>query len=469
MSENPTFRELGVAAEICDALEATGMSRAFAIQELTLPIALAGQDLIGQARTGMGKTLGFGVPLLDRVFDDANITELDSTVRALVVVPTRELCMQVTEDLQLAAQHLTIPADSLDRTPEEGDYQVTVEAIYGGVPFDDQIKALTAGVDVVVGTPGRMLDLFRQGHLELSTAEIVVLDEADEMLDQGFLEEVQKILEETSPKRQTMLFSATMPSPIMALSRTFMKQPVLIQADSSATEATHERVQQIAFQSHRMDRMSALSRILQTPDRGRTIVFVRTKRQAAMVAKDLADWGFKVGAVHGDMRQPDRETSMDLFRTNKVDVMVATDVAARGIDVHDVTHVVNYQLPDDPRTYVHRIGRTGRAGKSGTAVTLVDWGEVARWNHISEELGLGLSDPPQWFSTSEELLNTFELDESVTDSVGAARRVAGSHAATAPARRPRGRARSGPARGGHNRAGRRRSPQTPGNRRTNRG
>lgn len=427
----PTFRSLGVAAEIAEALEQAGMPTAFAIQELTLPIALRGDDLIGQARTGMGKTLGFGVPLLDRIFDDAGITELDGSVRGLVVVPTRELCLQVAEDLTLATANLVIPAN---------DHRVTVTPIYGGVGFNQQIRALSRGTDVVVGTPGRLLDLHRRGELELSGVEVLVLDEADEMLDQGFLDDIRQIMSLTSPDRQTMLFSATMPGPVLSLSREFMKQPVMIQADSTAAADTHERVTQIAFQSHKLDRMSTLSRILQSPGRGRTIVFTPTKRQAAMVAEDLAAWGFRVGAVHGDMRQADREQSLQLFRDGAVDVMVATDVAARGIDVTDVTHVVNYQVPEDERTYVHRIGRTARAGKDGTAITLVGWDEVPRWDHISEALGLGLENPPQWFSQSPELLDVLGLptDGELSDRVGPNRRVAGSAAATAPARRSRG-------------------------------
>ena len=427
----PTFRSLGVAAEIAEALEQGGMPTAFAIKELTLPIALRGDDLIGQARTGMGKTLGFGVPLLDRIFDDAGITELDGSVRGLVVVPTRELCLQVAEDLTLAAANLVIPSTK---------HRVTVTPIYGGVGFNQQIRALSRGTDVVVGTPGRLLDLHRRGELELAGVEVLVLDEADEMLDQGFLDDIRQIMSLTSTDRQTMLFSATMPGPILSLSREFMKQPVMIQADSTAAADTHERVTQIAFQSHKLDRMSTLSRILQSPGRGRTIVFTPTKRQAAMVAEDLAAWGFRVGAVHGDMRQADREQSLQLFRDGAVNVMVATDVAARGIDVTDVTHVVNYQVPEDERTYVHRIGRTARAGKDGTAITLVGWDEVPRWDHISEALGLGLENPPQWFSQSPELLEVLGLptDEELSDRVGPNRRVAGSAAVTAPARRSRG-------------------------------
>lgn len=458
----PTFRSLGVAAEIAEALERAGMPTAFAIQELTLPIALRGDDLIGQARTGMGKTLGFGVPLLDRIFDDAGVTELDGSVRGLVVVPTRELCLQVAEDLTLAGANLVIPAKK---------HRISVTPIYGGVGFNQQIRALSRGTDVVVGTPGRLLDLHRRGELELSGVEVLVLDEADEMLDQGFLDDIRQIMSLTSTDRQTMLFSATMPGPILSLSREFMKRPVMIQADSTAAADTHERVTQIAFQSHKLDRMSTLSRILQSPGRGRTIVFTPTKRQAAMVAEDLAAWGFRVGTVHGDMHQADREQSLQLFRDGAVDVMVATDVAARGIDVTDVTHVVNYQVPEDERTYVHRIGRTARAGKDGTAITLVGWDEVPRWDHISEALGLGLENPPQWFSQSPELLEVLGLptDEELGDRVGPNRRVAGSAAATAPARRSRsGRGDRGSRAGSRGHGSRRHGPSAHGRSRSGR-
>ena len=424
--ERPTFRDLGVADEIAEALEQDGIAHAFAIQERTLPLALVGKDLIGQARTGMGKTLGFGVPLLDRLFDDARVAELDGTVRGLVVVPTRELCIQVAEDLAGAAKHL-----------RAGDRPFTVTTIYGGVPFESQIAALDAGTDVVVGTPGRLLDLSRQDHLDLSHVEVLVLDEADEMLDQGFLEDVEKIMEQTAQPRQTMLFSATMPGPIVALTRAFMNKPVLIRADVASAQATHVTTRQIVFQPHKLDRMSVLARILQTPGRGRTIVFARTKRQAATIAGDLAELGFAVGAVHGDMRQKDREKSLGAFRDGTVDVMVATDVAARGIDVEDVTHVINYQVPEDDKTYVHRIGRTGRAGRTGVAVTLVGWDEVTRWKAIDDTLDLDRQDPPQWFSGSPEFLAEFDLPEDITDRVGAPRKVQGSASVTAPARRER--------------------------------
>lgn len=408
-SSGPTFAELGVAAEITEALAASGMSRTFAIQELTLPLALDGTDLIGQARTGMGKTLGFGVPLLDRVFDSADVEEPDGTPRALVITPTRELTVQVAEDLTAAAKNLP----------------VRVTTIYGGTGYEEQISALREGVDVVVGTPGRLIDLHQRGELTLDKVSILVLDEADEMLDLGFLPDIEKLLRALTHQHQTMLFSATMPGPILTLARGFMDKPVHIRAESAGSDTTHATTRQVVFQAHKMDKPAITARVLQAGGRGRTIVFTRTKRNAAELADDLAGRGFPVGAVHGDMGQKARERSLQAFRDGAVEILVATDVAARGLDVEDVTHVINYQTPDDPLTYVHRIGRTGRAGHTGTAVTLVGYDELPKWRAIDSELHLEQPDPPQWFSTSPELFESLDIPEGATETVGKPRRVAG--------------------------------------------
>ncbi|WP_460490566.1 DEAD/DEAH box helicase, partial [Corynebacterium nasicanis] len=416
----PTFAELGVAVEIVEALAAQGITRTFAIQELTLPLALDGTDLIGQARTGMGKTLGFGVPLLDRVFDSADVDELDGTPRALVVVPTRELAVQVGEDLARAATQLP----------------VRLTTIYGGRPYEEQIEALEKGVDVVVGTPGRLIDLYQRGDLQLDKVAILVLDEADEMLDLGFLPDIEKILTALTHPHQTMLFSATMPGPIITLARSFLTQPVHIRAEDAGAAQTHSTTEQVVFMAHRMDKAAVTARILQAQGRGRTIIFARTKRTAAEVAEELAGRGFAVGAVHGDMGQPAREKSLNAFREGTIEILVATDVAARGIDIDDVTHVLNYQTPDDPMTYVHRIGRTGRAGHSGTAVTLVGYDELPKWQAINEELGLDMPEPPQWFSTSPELFDALSIPEGAQESVGKPRRVFGGAAAAVRARSP---------------------------------
>lgn len=362
-----TFADLGVRDEIVQALKEKGIEHPFAIQELTLPLALTGDDLIGQARTGMGKTFAFGVPLLQRITTLGDDRPLSGIPRALIVVPTRELCLQVYNDLSTAAKYLKTADD---------DRKLSVVSIYGGRPYEPQIEALRAGADVVVGTPGRLLDLAQQGHLQLGGLAVLVLDEADEMLDLGFLPDIERILRQIPDERQSMLFSATMPDPIITLARTFMNQPTHIRAEAPHSSAVHDLTTQFVYRAHAMDKVELVSRVLQANGRGATMIFTRTKRTAQKVADELAERGFAVGAVHGDLGQIAREKALKQFRNHDIDVLVATDVAARGIDIDDVTHVINYQCPDDENTYVHRIGRTGRAGKTGVAVTLVDWDEL---------------------------------------------------------------------------------------------
>ncbi len=433
-----TFAKLGVREEIVRALAEKGIESPFAIQELTLPLALAGDDVIGQARTGMGKTFAFGVPLLQRITTDAGLRPLTGTPRALVVVPTRELCLQVTEDLATAAKHLTA-AD---------DRRLTVVSIYGGRPYEPQIEALRAGADVVVGTPGRLLDLAQQGHLQLGGLSVLVLDEADEMLDLGFLPDIERILRQIPADRQSMLFSATMPDPIITLARTFMNQPTHIRAEAPHSSAVHDKTEQFVYRAHALDKVELVSRVLQARDRGATMIFTRTKRTAQKVADELAERGFAVGAVHGDLGQVAREKALKAFRTGDIDVLVATDVAARGIDIDDVTHVINYQIPEDEQAYVHRIGRTGRAGKTGVAVTLVDWDELPRWTMIDKALGLDSPDPAETYSSSEHLYAELGIPAEVGGTVGAPRK---SPAKRRDARREgdrQGAEKSGPARSG---------------------
>jgi len=431
----PTFADLQVDPRIVQALLQSGIEHTFAIQALTLPVALVGSDLIGQARTGMGKTLGFGVPLLHRLAADPEPRAEGRARRALVMVPTRELCIQVTRDLHDAAR-LT---------------GLTVTAVYGGRAYEPQIAALRAGVDVVVGTPGRLLDLAKSGSLVLGAARILVLDEADEMLDLGFLPDIERVLAMVPDVKQTMLFSATMPGPILTLARSFMRQPMHIRAELPAEGATHHTTRQFVYRAHAMDKVELLTRVLQAEGRGLTMVFTRTKRTAQKVADELADRGFAAAAVHGDLGQGAREQALRAFRSGKVDVLVATDVAARGIDVEDVTHVVNYQCPEDEKTYIHRIGRTGRAGKSGVAVTLVDWDDVPRWKLINDALGMDNADPAETYSTSANLRADLGIAENVTGRLPRAQRTrAGLSAETVEdIGETGGRRKSGGGQGGH--------------------
>ncbi|NGX09212.1 DEAD/DEAH box helicase [Mycobacteroides franklinii] len=405
-----TFAQLGVRDEIVRALSEVGIEHPFAIQELTLPLALAGSDLIGQARTGMGKTYAFGVPLLHRIATGVEDRPLNGTPRALVVVPTRELCIQVFDDLTKAAKYLSA-----------GDRDFSVVSIYGGRPYEAQIASLRAGADVVIGTPGRLLDLAQQGHLQLGGLAMLVLDEADEMLDLGFLPDIERILAlapSAESGRQSMLFSATMPDAIITLARTFMNRPTHIRAEAPHSSSVHDSTEQFVYRAHALDKIELVSRILQADGRGATMVFTRTKRTAQKVSDELAERGFAVGAVHGDLGQIAREKALTSFRSGEISVLVATDVAARGIDIDDVTHVINYQCPEDDKTYVHRIGRTGRAGRTGIAVTLVDWDDIARWQLIDKALGLGVPDPDETYSTSPHLFTELNIPTDVTGSIG---------------------------------------------------
>src|SRR5690606_24899750 len=256
---------------------------------------------------------------------------------------------------------------------------VRVLTVYGGRAYEPQLDALASGVDVVVGTPGRLLDLANRGDLDLGHIKVLVLDEADEMLDLGFLPDVEKIISQTPELRQTMLFSATMPAAVVSLARRYMRHPLNIRAESPDETATVPATAQFVYRAHQLDKEEMLARLLQAEGRGLAMIFSQTKRAAQRLADDLRDRGFAAAAVHGDLGQGAREQALRAFRSGKIDVLVATDVAARGIDVEGVTHVVNLTCPDDEKTYLHRIGRTGRAGASGVAITLVDWDDLARW------------------------------------------------------------------------------------------
>lgn len=389
-AEPVSFADLGVAAPICAALAGAGIHTTFPIQTLTLPIALGGHDIIGQARTGTGKTLAFGVPMLQRLAERTTPHHRDDPFRgpsSLVVVPTRELAIQVADDVQLAGRQV----------------DARVIALYGGRAYEPQIAGLRAGVDVVVGTPGRLLDMANQRHLNLSRVRILVLDEADKMLDMGFLPDVERILRLTPSQRQTMLFSATMPGDVVTLARRHLQRPTHVRAESADESAAVPTTRHHVFRAHHLNKVEVLARVLQAEGRGLTMVFCHTKRTADQVASDLADRHFAAAAVHGDLGQAQRERALRAFRAGKVDVLVATDVAARGLDVDNVTHVVNYECPDDENDYLHRIGRTGRAGRTGVAVTFVDWRHTARWKLIDQSLGLGAPEPVETYSTSPHL------------------------------------------------------------------
>lgn len=438
-----TFRELGILPETAEALEAVGIINPFPIQEMTLPVALSGTDVIGQAKTGTGKTLGFGLPLLERVTVPVDVEAgrakpeaLTDAPQALVVVPTRELCTQVTNDLLTAGKVRN----------------VRVTAIYGGRAYEPQVEALKKGVDVIVGTPGRLLDLAGQKKLNLKHVKCLVLDEADEMLDLGFLPDVEKIIDMLPAKRQTMLFSATMPGAVIGLARRYMSQPTHIRATAPDDEgATVANIAQHVYRAHSMDKPEMVARILQAETRGLAMIFCRTKRTAADIAEQLQRRGFASGAVHGDLGQGAREQALRAFRNGKVDVLVCTDVAARGIDVEGVTHVVNYQSPEDEKTYLHRIGRTGRAGASGTAITLVDWDDIPRWQLINKALELNFNDPVETYSTSPHLFAELGIPEGTKGVLPRSERTRAGLAAEeledlgeTGGRGPRGRRSSGP-------------------------
>lgn len=404
----PTFAELGVRPETVAALAAMGIERAFAIQEYALPIALRGGDMIGQAPTGTGKTFGFGIPLIDRAVAPSE-GETGGQPQALVVVPTRELGLQVAKDLAGAGK----------------SRGVRVLALYGGVAYEPQVEALKAGVEIVVSTPGRLLDLCKQKHLKLDKVKALVLDEADRMLDLGFLDDVEKILKMLPEERQTMLFSATMPDPIVTLSRRFLRTPVTVHAGHTTEPGVSPQTKQVVYRTHQLNKLELLARILQAQGRGLTMIFTRTKRNADRVSEDLDFRGFAAAAVHGDLGQGARERALRAFRAGKVDVLVATDVAARGLDVSGVTHVINYDCPDDAETYVHRIGRTGRAGATGVAVTFVDWEDMPRWRIVDKTLGLELTGPdgpPETYHTSPWVYTDLDIPSDVSGLLPSAQR-----------------------------------------------
>lgn len=398
-----TFADMGVDPDIIEALAAKGIVEAFPIQEQTIPLGLPGQDIIGQAKTGTGKTFGFGIPVVQRLGLDPA-----PGVKALIVVPTRELAVQVYEDMDMLTSNRS----------------TSVVAIYGGKAYEGQIDQLKAGAQIVVGTPGRLIDLNNQRLLDLSHATEVVLDEADKMLDLGFLPDIEKIFQKVAQVRHTMLYSATMPGPIVALARRFMSNPIHIRATDPDEGLTQANIKHLVYRAHSLDKDEVIARILQAQGRGKTVVFTRTKRAAQRLVDELNDRGFNAGAVHGDMSQEARERSMAGFKAGKKDILIATDVAARGIDVDDVTHVINHTIPDDEKTYLHRAGRTGRAGKTGIAVTFVDWEDLHKWALINRALEFGQPEPVETYSSSPHLFEDLDIPAGTKGRIAKAPKTA---------------------------------------------
>lgn len=394
-----TFRELGIDADIADALETKGITAPFPIQQQAIPVALTGADVIGQAKTGTGKTFGFGLPLIQSLGQDP-----EPGAKALVVVPTRELCLQVAEDLKLACSNRS----------------TKVVAIYGGKSYEGQVAEIEAGAQIIVGTPGRLIDLSKQKKLDLGNIRFMVLDEADEMLDLGFLPDVEKLFAYTPDGRQTMLFSATMPGAIVTMARKYQNRPIHIRANEPDEGHTKADIKQFIYRAHALDKDEVVGRILQAEGRGKTVIFCKTKRQASKVSEELIDRGFNACALHGDMSQEARERSMAAFRSGKKDILVSTEVAARGIDVDDVTHVINYTVPEDEKALLHRVGRTGRAGRTGIAVTFVDWEDLTRWKHINEALQFGQPEPTETYSSSAHLFTDLGIPAGTKGRIKAA-------------------------------------------------
>lgn len=352
------FEELEVSEEIKKGIIEMGFEEATPIQSLTIPLALKGQDIIGQAQTGTGKTVAFGVPLLEKIYIP------DPGVQSIVLCPTRELCIQVAEEISKIATHM----------------KIKVLPVYGGQPIGRQIRSLNKGVHIVIGTPGRVIDHIERKTLKLEGVSMVILDEADEMLDMGFREDIEKILRNVPKQRQTLLFSATMSKDILRLTKKYQKNPKLIKI--SHHQITAPEIEQVYFEVRTKEKTEALSRLIDVHDIHLALVFCNTKRRVDHLVKDLRARGYFVGGIHGDMRQTQRDRVMNKYRKGKIDILVATDVAARGIDVPDVEAVFNYDVPNDNEYYVHRIGRTGRAGKTGQAFTFVAGKEIYKLRDI---------------------------------------------------------------------------------------
>lgn len=354
------FSELNISESTQDSLKRMGFEEATPIQEGTVKYGLAGEDVIGQAQTGTGKTAAFGIPIIEKV-DTSN-----KAVQALIIAPTRELAIQVSEEIYRIGH----------------GKRARVLSVFGGQDISRQIRALRNNPQIVVGTPGRILDHIKRKTLKLDGVETLVLDEADEMLNMGFIEDINAILSNVPDTRQTLLFSATMPGPIRKIAETFMKDPQMVKIKSK--EMTVENIEQFFVKAQEREKFEVLARLLNVHQPELAIVFGRTKRRVDELAEALSLRGYLAEGIHGDLTQSKRMSVLRQFKENKIDVLVATDVAARGLDISGVTHVYNFDIPQDPESYVHRIGRTGRAGKSGVAVTFVTPREMGYLRVVEE-------------------------------------------------------------------------------------
>lgn len=344
--ETMFFGSLELNKKIVSALQEMGFEEPSPIQSKTIPLALEGHDVIGQAQTGTGKTAAFGIPMIE------NINESTRTIQGLVITPTRELCIQVSEELSRIGKFK----------------RVKTLPIYGGQAIERQIRSLRMGVHIVIGTPGRLLDHIRRNTIKLSNVKMLVLDEADEMLDMGFVDDIEAIMETIENEdRQTLLFSATMPRPILNLTKRYMKDAMVVAI--SKEKLTVPLIDQVYYETK--DKLEGLCRVLDSETTGQLIIFCRTKKGVDDLVASLSSRGYLADGLHGDLSQSQRDRVMKKFRDNKLDILIATDVAARGIDIDDITHVINYDIPQDPESYVHRIGRTGRAGRKGIAITFI--------------------------------------------------------------------------------------------------
>jgi len=357
------FTEFNFHRDIEKGVKVAGFKEPSPIQEQAIPIIASGSDMVGQAHTGTGKTAAFGLPMMDKL-------ARGEITRALVITPTRELATQVADELY----HLGRFAG------------IRTLTVYGGVGYGRQIALIHKGVQIVVATPGRLKDLYKKGKIDVFNPEIVVLDEADEMLDMGFLDEIKEIFEYIPQSRQTLLFSATMPEPIKELAKHILHEPEFLSVVGDA-ETTNNIIEQRYYMINESQRDEALVKLLETEETNKCIVFCRMKREVDRIAEHLQALGFNAAGLHGDLEQIDREKVIKAYRRGETRIMVATDVAARGLDVKDVSHVFNFHIPFDPQSYVHRIGRTGRAGKSGQAITLVTTAEFRELQRIQKEVG----------------------------------------------------------------------------------